>query len=192
MSERRAQTRRKLLEATMAQMREGGLHGISVDAVAKRAGVTKGAVYDNFESKDAMIVAALASLPDGVMDPIVWPKGREGTVRERMRRLGEAVLAGRGDVEKAALSSAEFSLYALTNPDMRKRLAEITVMGPTRTQARLLELFAPEELPMSLEAFALLLHAVIPGLNQFRAVAPRPPSRDMVLAMFEGLAGTQE
>jgi AcrR family transcriptional regulator len=189
MSEKRAATRQKLLAATLAQMGEGGLHGVSLDAVAKRAGVTKGAIYDNFESKDAMIVAAFASLPADMMAPIVWPSGRHGTVRERLRRLGEAVLVGRGDVGKAAIGSAEFSLYALTHEDMRSRLAEISSMGPTRTQEKLLQLFAPEELPMPIESFALLLHALLPGLAQFRAVAPRPPSRETVLAMFEGLAG---
>jgi hypothetical protein len=124
-----------------------------------------------------------------MMAPIVWPSGRHGTVRERLRRLGEAVLVGRGDVGKAAIGSAEFSLYALTHEDMRSRLAEISSMGPTRTQEKLLQLFAPEELPMPIESFALLLHALLPGLAQFRAVAPRPPSRETVLAMFEGLAG---
>ena len=189
-SERRARTRQKLLEATLAQMGEGGLHGVSLDAVAKRAGVTKGAIYDNFESKDAMIVAAFASLPDEAMAPFVWPKGRDGTVKERMRRLGEAVLAGRGDVEKSALGAAEFNLYALTHEDLRQRLVEIASMGPTRTQQRLLELFTPEELPMPVEAFAVLLHSLVPGLAQFRALAPRPPSREIVLAIFEGFAGT--
>jgi hypothetical protein len=61
-------------------------------------------------------------------------------------------------------------------------------LGPTRTKAHLLELFAPEELPMPVESFALLLHGLIPGLAQFRAIAPRPPSREAVLAIFDGLA----
>jgi AcrR family transcriptional regulator len=190
LSEKRARTRRKLLEATLAVIGEGGLHGLSLDAVARRVGVTKGAIYDNFESKDAMIVAAFASLPDEALAPIVWPRGRQGTVRERMRRLGEAILAGRGGEPGAgATGVAEFSLYALTHEDMRRRLAEISAMGPTRTQQHLLELFAPDDLPMPVEAFAVLLHALIPGLAQYRALAPRPPSRETVLAIFEGLAG---
>lgn len=191
MSARRAATRGKLLEATLAVIGEKGLHGVSVDGVAKRVGVTKGAVYDNFESKDAMIVAALASLPDEAMAPFAWPTGRQGTVRDRLRRLGEAIYEGRGDVVRAAVGAAEFQLYALTHEDMRKRLADISSMGPTRTKARLLELFDEGELPMPVESFALLLHAIVPGLNQFRAAAPRPPSREVVLAMFEGLAGQQ-
>jgi AcrR family transcriptional regulator len=189
MSEKRAATRRKLLEATLAVIGEKGLHGVSVDGVARRVGVTKGAVYDNFESKDAMIVAAFAALPDEAMAPFVWPTGRRGTVRERLRQLGEAVYEGRGDLARSALGVAEFQLYALTLEDLKKRLAEITSMGPTRTKARLLELFDEEELPMPAESFALMVHAIVPGLNQFRASAPRPPSRVVVVAMFEGLAG---
>ena len=189
--ERRAHTRQKLLEATLALMGEGGLHGVSLDAVARRVGVTKGAIYDNFESKDAMIVAALASLPDEATSLFDWPQGRDGTVRERLRRLGEAVLDGRGDPGKRALGAAEFSLYALTHEDLRQRMVQITSMGPTRTQQRLLELFAPEELPMPPEAFAVLLHGLIPGLAQYLALAPRPPSRETLLAMFEGLAGPE-
>jgi len=189
MGARRAATRAKLLEATLAVMGEKGLHGVSVDGVAKRVGVTKGAVYDNFESKDAMIVAALAALPDEALSPFAWPTGRQGTMRERLRRLGEAVYEGRGDVARAATGAAEFQLYALTHEDMRTRLAQIAAMGPTRTKARLLELFDEAELPMPLESFVLLLHALVPGLNQFRASAPRPPSREVIVAMFEGLAG---
>ena len=161
---------------------------MSLDAVARRVGVTKDAIYDNFASKDAMIVAALASLPEEALAPIIWPRGREGSVRERIRRLGEAVLAGRGHVEKGALGAAEFNLYALTHEDLRKRLVEISAMGPTRTTEHLLDLFAPEELPMPIESLALFLHCLIPGLAQFRAIAPRPPSREAVLAIFDGLA----
>ena len=104
-----------------------------------------------------------------------------------MRRLGEAVLAGRGDDDKGAFGAAEFSLYTVTHEDLRNRLAEIVAMGPSRTGEHLLELFTPEDLPMPVEAFALLLHSLIPGLARCRAIARRPPSRETILAMFEGL-----
>jgi hypothetical protein len=74
--------------------------------------------------------SSLASIPPEAMSPLVWPKGRKGTVSERLRRLGEAVWEGRGDVVRSALGAAEFN-----------------AMGPTRIKERLLELFAPEEQP---------------------------------------------
>ncbi len=94
MSGKRAQTQARLLRATLELMRERGINQLSLDGVAARAGLTKGAIYDNYESKDAMILAALASLPRG-QSLFPWPTGRQGTVRQRLRRLGEAVLGRR-------------------------------------------------------------------------------------------------
>lgn len=188
MSERRALTRKNLLQATLAQIGDGGLHSVSLEGVAKRAGVTKGAIYDNFESKDALIVAALAELPQDASSPIVWPKGRKGSARHRMRLLGEAVWAGRGDVKSQALGAVEFNLYALMHEDLRNRLAEVTGMGPTRTKQHLLELFSEDELSMPIDAFVVMLHALLPGLAQYRALAPKPPTRDLVIEMFESFA----
>ncbi len=190
-SERRAKTRAKLLEATLALMPQTGLHGLSLDAIARRAGVTKGAIYDNYESKDALIVAALATQPAEAMDVFDWPQGREGTVRERLRRLGKAVLAGRGMARGAAVGRVEFLLYALTHEDMLGRMIELGSLGPTRVEGQVLGLFAPEELPMPPKTFGWMLTSLILGLILNRAVAPRPPTDEEVLAMFEGLAGVK-
>ena len=129
LSERRALTRQKLLEATLAQMGEGGLHGVR-STPSPGARVSKGAIYDNFASKDAMIVTALASLPGGAgADRLA-----EGSKARCASGCGacEAVLAGQGDVEGRARCS-EFSLYALT---MRICAGDWPnrAMGPTRTK----------------------------------------------------------
>ncbi|MFO1015249.1 MAG: TetR/AcrR family transcriptional regulator [Caulobacteraceae bacterium] len=187
MSAKRARTRDNLLRATLELMATGGLHGISLDAVAKRAGVTKGAIYDNFESKDAMIVAALAATGGQGMEGFDWPRGHDGTVRERLRRLGRAVLVGAGMTEGRAAARAEFLLYALTHPDLRKRMIELSALGPTRGAENVLGLFREEELPMPPKAFAWMISSLVTGLTFNRIVAPAPPDDETVLAMFEGL-----
>ena len=50
-------------------------------------------------------------------------------------------------------------------------------------------LFAPEELPMPVESFAWLLSSLFQGLSYARALAPRPPTDEQILAILEGLAG---
>lgn len=50
-AESAAQTRRRLLDAARAVFLERGFHGASLEAVAEEAGLTKGAVYSQFESK---------------------------------------------------------------------------------------------------------------------------------------------
>jgi hypothetical protein len=79
-------------------------------------------------------------LPEEATGAFAWPTDRSGTVKARMRRLGEAVADARGGAGRSPTGQVEFLLYALTHEDMRQRLSEITSMGPTRTKERLLEL----------------------------------------------------
>jgi len=49
----------KLLDAALSLIREQGFAATTVDALCERAGVTKGAFFHHFESKDALGVAAV-------------------------------------------------------------------------------------------------------------------------------------
>jgi len=187
MSPKRARTRARLLEATLELLAQHGLQRLSLDAIASHVGVTKGAIYDNFPSKDALIVAAIASRPGMGAGVFVWPTGRDGAVKERLRRLGRAVLDGYG--QYAAAAQAEFLLYALTHEDMRNRLGELTAFVPIGAEEQILGLFAPEELNMPVAAFAVMLNALIPGLMYARILTPQPADDETILAIFEGLAG---
>ena len=57
--ERKAATRRELLDAARTVFLRRGFHGASLDEIAEEAGYTKGAVYSNFEDKDALFLAVL-------------------------------------------------------------------------------------------------------------------------------------
>ena len=59
--ERRAATRRELLDAAEALIAERGFAQASLSAIADRAGVSKGAVYHHFQSKDDLLLALLDS-----------------------------------------------------------------------------------------------------------------------------------
>jgi AcrR family transcriptional regulator len=64
-AEHKQEAREKLLEAAGRGFRRLGYGGIGVDALAKEAGVTSGAFYGHFKSKDAAFeTAALAGLED--------------------------------------------------------------------------------------------------------------------------------
>jgi AcrR family transcriptional regulator len=58
-AERRAQTRTQLLDAAGRVFAAGGYHGATLDDVAAAAGLTKGAVYYNFSSKEDLFLALL-------------------------------------------------------------------------------------------------------------------------------------
>src|SRR5438477_9660276 len=56
--ERKERTKGDLVEAARVVFLRHGLHGASLDEIAEEAGYTKGAVYSNFEGKDALFLAA--------------------------------------------------------------------------------------------------------------------------------------
>ncbi|MBO1767377.1 TetR family transcriptional regulator [Allobranchiibius sp. GilTou38] len=55
----RAQTRRKVLDAAYVVFGERGIAGTSLEQVAAVAGLTKGAVYSNFRSKDELVLTLM-------------------------------------------------------------------------------------------------------------------------------------
>ena len=59
-AERRAQTRAKLLKAAGATFARRGYHEATLDEIAERAGLSKGALYYNFASKEDLFLALLA------------------------------------------------------------------------------------------------------------------------------------
>ena len=58
-AESQARTRRALLDAAAAVFIERGLQGASVEAIASRAGFTRGAFYANFGSKEELFAEVL-------------------------------------------------------------------------------------------------------------------------------------
>src|SRR6266568_6891513 len=57
--EKKAQTRERLIEAAAKVFAEKGFAATSLDEVADTAGLTKGAVYSNFENKEDLVRAVL-------------------------------------------------------------------------------------------------------------------------------------
>ncbi len=55
----RAQTRTRVLAAALEVFAERGIAASSVSEVAAAAGMTKGAVYSNFASKDELVLAIM-------------------------------------------------------------------------------------------------------------------------------------
>jgi AcrR family transcriptional regulator len=57
----------QILDAALAVFSEQGFAGARVEDIAKRAGLSKGAIYLYFESKDAMLKGLVRRLADGVV-----------------------------------------------------------------------------------------------------------------------------
>jgi AcrR family transcriptional regulator len=122
-AERRQQTRARLLEAAGQVFARRGFHAATVDEVADAAGYTKGAVYSNFATKDALVLALLDQRVAAQLQRVEALYAIESS--EELR----AAMRGRTEQEFTAARDfgvlmVEFSLYAMRNPAAQAALAE--------------------------------------------------------------------
>jgi AcrR family transcriptional regulator len=59
--------RQRLIDASIELFADYGYEATSVDDIAKRAGITKPVVYDHFSSKEAIFIAALELIRNGLL-----------------------------------------------------------------------------------------------------------------------------
>src|SRR6202790_743362 len=87
--DKRARTRAKLLEAARELTREKGYERTTMEEVARRAGMTSGAIYGNFKNRDELFVA-LGQTYWAAVKPKIRP---DSSFEEKMRALAEATIA---------------------------------------------------------------------------------------------------
>jgi TetR/AcrR family transcriptional regulator, transcriptional repressor for nem operon len=75
----KARAREALLEAGARSFKTTGFNGIGVDGLAAAAGVTSGAFYSNFQSKEAMLEAVIDA--QGVGEPFLSDTDSATTAR---------------------------------------------------------------------------------------------------------------
>jgi AcrR family transcriptional regulator len=187
-----AETRRKLLDAALELLPKHNFHTLSLDMIAAHVGMTKGAIYGSFPSKYALIMEALGTRSGLRPERLDWPQGRGGSVRQRMRKLAEAVLAALDESSAYAPASAALVQHAFTDKQGRRRRRQVGPEMRTALEAKILGLFAPEELPMPPAAFALLLSLLVPGLMFGRAYEGDAIDDETVLAIFDGFAAAAD
>jgi AcrR family transcriptional regulator len=122
--ERRAQTRRALLDAAAELFAERGVDGASIDAIAEAADRTSGAVYDHFGGKEGLLFALLEGWVDDVAAVIGAELATASTLEERMAALWRNVSQPvAGDGRWIALEHELWS-YATRNEHARHHLAQ--------------------------------------------------------------------
>ncbi len=130
-SARRAETRARLLHAAAEVYARQGFGGATLDEVAAKAGLTKGAVYDHFGSKENLLIALMEeylagqiaeqlALFDGARTtterPLAGSENWMASLRERPDRFRLFVemwtLAQRDDQLRLRLAGALHALHA--------------------------------------------------------------------------------
>ena len=184
-SARRLRTRQRLIDAASLVIAERGLEGATLDEIATRVGLTKGAIYDNFESKDDLILAVIMAKAAQPRRPRFEAAG---TLKEHLQQIGQVVADFLPAAEAQAGPSAQLDLYALTHDSMRAKLSGFYSARIAQTEVMMTELAKEHALPLPPAQFAVLLSVLAAGLVQHRLMTPHLVPDEFIIQAFEALA----
>lgn len=177
--DKRQRTRAALLEAARALVREVGYERTTLEKVARRAGMTTGAIYGNFKNRDELFIA----LGQTYWAPVAPRVSPGATFAEAMHALAAATLAAVDERAPAAIGRLTGLAYTLQNAELRSLVVEVTGHS-YEFGARWLRKFDPAELPMPPDTLVPVLHALIEGLVMQRILTPELCPDDVFYAAF--------
>jgi len=120
--EQRALTRRRLLDGAEAVFARGGFHGASVEEIAREAGVTTGALYSNFASKEDLFLALFEERIATDVGDYSQIVAEGATVEEQARGAADHWMGILRERPAYFPLLIEFWAYAIREPALRERL----------------------------------------------------------------------
>ncbi len=91
-SERKAETRRLLMEAAEQTFRARGFYASSVEEIAEGAGFSRGAFYSNFESKEQLFIELLHDRVYDGFRGMLERAPREGSARDMLLAMASDLM----------------------------------------------------------------------------------------------------
>ncbi|WP_164019849.1 TetR/AcrR family transcriptional regulator [Pyxidicoccus trucidator] len=126
--ERRETTRRKLLDATISTLVELGHARLTTVEVAKRAGLSQGALFTHFDTKEELLAAAVEHLFPRIIQDYLAGVGARPSSRDRVAAAVDMLWAA---YQRPELQAAiELYVAARTDPELRAALEAVD--GPHR------------------------------------------------------------
>jgi len=188
-AEKKAETRERLLRAATTIAAKHGLANITLDAVAEAAGVTKGAIYSNFESKEQLVIETSTRLTpsfDLTMDLLE----ASSSVMDLLARVGPVLGAAVDRNPKQAVLAAELDVMLMRDAKLRRALAEEQRRRDDAPDDadRWFEAHA-DELPIPLEQWIEVVNALGIGLIVRRMIyGPEVVPDELMTWAFQRLA----
>ena len=158
-----------------------------MEEVARRAGMTTGAIYGNFKNREELFIA----LGQKYWAPIAPRVAPGATFAEAMRALATATLAAVDDRAPVAVGRLTGLAYALTSAELRAHVHEVT-KGSYEFGAEWLRTFDEHELPMPADVLVRVIHALIEGLVWQRILTPELCPDEVFYGAFAALAGHRQ
>jgi AcrR family transcriptional regulator len=118
--DKRARTRAALIAAAWQVIEEKGFAAASLEEIARRVGMTRGAIYSNFPSRSDLLLAAVGER--GLK--IDRDFSRPGTLRQQLRWFAEGLVATLPNAPGTQRWHAEFMVHIAADPALREHIAQ--------------------------------------------------------------------
>ena len=181
LSRKRQRTRAALVEATLKVIAERGLVGVTLDEIAARAGVTKGAIYSNYRNKgelmwDAVDTRRLHLRPRMIPD-----------ARAQAAEMAKAFMAQLPQAEREATFYSELQNYIRIDPELRDQQAAQQKAQFDWMAEELTKTFG-DQLAYPARVVGLAVQALALGFMVQWERTPDEVTEDVVAAAYEALA----
>jgi AcrR family transcriptional regulator len=166
-AESRARTVERLVAAATEIFQAKGFARASVGEIAEAAGYSKGAVYANFTSKEALFAAVQARRQASQGDSLVTAVHDAGTVEDLIERVGRWHSRHVRENAEHFVLDGEFWLLAARNAELRQLIAAAFREGTDNTAGLIAAETARRDLALPLDptTIARVLVALQYGLE---------------------------
>lgn len=181
---KKAKTQARLIEAAYEEILEKGFAAASLDGIARRAGLTKGAIYSNYPDKAHLLMAVRDA-----KQPRVRMRFEDGaSLIRQMEILAASVIEDLPHTSAAIRFVTEYHRFATADGEFHEAL--------TAQYGRMFDRGAAffgayaDELAVTPRVFAVMIQSLILGLMHQSILSPEdvPPQviRDAFRALGEG------
>jgi AcrR family transcriptional regulator len=186
---RKEQTRAAIITAAAKLFARDGIEATSLDAIASEIGLTKGAIYSTFASKDELVEAVAIANSLTVNDDLLFDASVP--MKEVLRRLAAELMAARKKITRDQyVLFLELFMYERRHGSWGKKMADEN-LAAFEADARRLESAMKERgerLSVPAAEVFTAVNALATGVVLQLERDPNSLSTESVVKMFESLA----
>jgi len=187
-------TRTRLVEAAAEVFAEKGYDGAGVQEIARRAGLTTGAIYGRFRGKAELLQEAIETKTTDELDELFASHAFDGRATDILKIVGAHLVAPTADDGDEGALLLEAFVASRRDPEVRASLQKVL----DERSAKLAELVEAAKVDGSVESsfdtesIVTFCHAVGLGFLLFDAIAsplPQPlPWEQLITRLVSALA----
>jgi AcrR family transcriptional regulator len=181
--DKRERTRAALIAAAWAAVEEKGFAAVSLEEIASRAGMTRGAIYSNFASRAELLLAVISAR--GLV--IDRDFSRPGPLKEQLRSFAEGLIKALPDARGTQGWHAAFMVQIASDPALRAHIAA-GFAGLFDQMAAQFRAQHGDRLAIDAHSLALAVQSLAMGFVYQAILSPEAVPAHAVMEAFEALA----